>query len=136
MKIKIKSYNAVASWRWNIQPKDKKDNDTVGDESKSKADLSDLDAEVDEDDDDDEEEDVCGICRVAFEGTCPNCKIPGDDCPLSRSLYSYTELRLASLTCCTISFWQMHAYCKYEKALKAVSTTQALAVVLTPPCSP
>lgn len=88
MKIKIKSYNAVASWRWNIQPKDKKAGDeTIGDQSKSKADLSDLDAEVDEDEDDDEEEDVCGICRVAFEGTCPNCKIPGDDCPLSESVF-------------------------------------------------
>jgi anaphase-promoting complex subunit 11 len=90
MKIKIKSYNAVASWRWNIKPKDKTGNETTaGDQSKSKADLSDLDAEVDDDDDDDEEEDVCGICRVAFEGTCPNCKIPGDDCPLSEQASVY-----------------------------------------------
>eukprot|EP00095_Tigriopus_kingsejongensis_P005194 snap_masked-scaffold321_size207582-processed-gene-1.4 protein:Tk05194 transcript:snap_masked-scaffold321_size207582-processed-gene-1.4-mRNA-1 annotation:"anaphase-promoting complex subunit 11" len=27
-------------------------------------------------------DDTCGICRVAFEGCCPDCKIPGDDCPL------------------------------------------------------
>jgi anaphase-promoting complex subunit 11 len=89
MKIKVKSYNAVASWRWNIKPKGKNDGKGDNELDKSKADLSDLDAEVNDDDDDDEEEDVCGICRVAFEGTCPNCKIPGDDCPLSE-LHTYT----------------------------------------------
>ncbi|KAH8927243.1 RING/U-box, partial [Atractiella rhizophila] len=31
---------------------------------------------------DDEEEDVCGICRIAFDGCCSDCKVPGDDCPL------------------------------------------------------
>ncbi|XP_078509927.1 anaphase-promoting complex subunit 11 [Lissotriton helveticus] len=24
----------------------------------------------------------CGICRMAFNGCCPDCKVPGDDCPL------------------------------------------------------
>ena len=27
-------------------------------------------------------DDTCGICRVAFDGCCPDCKLPGDDCPL------------------------------------------------------
>lgn len=27
-------------------------------------------------------EDVCGICRVDFDGTCPDCRRPGDGCPL------------------------------------------------------
>lgn len=27
-------------------------------------------------------DELCGICRVAFEGTCPNCRIPGSACPL------------------------------------------------------
>ncbi|KAL1922037.1 uncharacterized protein VTP21DRAFT_10679 [Calcarisporiella thermophila] len=27
-------------------------------------------------------EDVCGICQNAFDGCCPECKTPGDDCPL------------------------------------------------------
>ena len=27
-------------------------------------------------------DDTCGICRVAFDGCCPDCKIPGDDCPV------------------------------------------------------
>ena len=26
-------------------------------------------------------EDVCGICRDSFDGCCPVCKYPGDDCP-------------------------------------------------------
>ncbi|KAJ5605265.1 hypothetical protein N7510_010419 [Penicillium lagena] len=28
------------------------------------------------------EDDVCGICRVQFDSTCPTCKFPGDDCSL------------------------------------------------------
>ncbi|TFB02537.1 Anaphase-promoting complex subunit 11 [Trichoderma ghanense] len=28
------------------------------------------------------EDDVCGICQVHFDGTCPTCKYPGDDCSL------------------------------------------------------
>lgn len=31
------------------------------------------------------DDDVCGICRVQFDGTCPTCKFPGDDCPLCMS---------------------------------------------------
>ena len=27
-------------------------------------------------------DDTCGICRVAFDGCCPDCRLPGDDCPL------------------------------------------------------
>lgn len=27
-------------------------------------------------------DELCGICRVSFDGTCPNCKYPGDDCPI------------------------------------------------------
>ncbi|EKX37890.1 hypothetical protein GUITHDRAFT_77645 [Guillardia theta CCMP2712] len=28
------------------------------------------------------EDDACGICRLAFDGCCPDCRIPGDDCPI------------------------------------------------------
>lgn len=31
------------------------------------------------------EDEVCGICRVQFDGTCPTCKFPGDDCALRES---------------------------------------------------
>ena len=48
MKVKIKKWNAVATWRWD-QPEDE----------------------------------LCGICRVQYDGTCPTCKFPGDDCALS-----------------------------------------------------
>ncbi|RAL37548.1 hypothetical protein DM860_000242 [Cuscuta australis] len=30
----------------------------------------------------DAQDETCGICRMAFDGCCPDCKIPGDDCPL------------------------------------------------------
>ena len=34
------------------------------------------------------ENEVCGICRNHFEAACQQCKMPGDDCPLSiRSFY-------------------------------------------------
>lgn len=55
MKVTVKHWHAVASWRW----------DTGNTEE------------------DGEEGDVCGICRVPYEGCCPGCKMPGDDCPLS-----------------------------------------------------
>ena len=54
MKVHIKHWSAVAQWRWNTGNTDP-----------------------------DDEGDVCGICRVPYEGCCPSCKMPGDDCPLS-----------------------------------------------------
>ncbi|RDK42497.1 hypothetical protein M752DRAFT_251638 [Aspergillus phoenicis ATCC 13157] len=47
MKVTIKEWNAVATWRWDMP-----------------------------------DDEVCGICRVQFDGTCPTCKFPGDDCSL------------------------------------------------------
>ena len=32
-------------------------------------------------------DDNCGICRMAFDGCCPDCKIPGDDCPLGEGFH-------------------------------------------------
>lgn len=56
MKVTVKRWQAIAQWRWDTgQSRDDQDGD----------------------------EDVCGICRVAYEGCCPSCKMPGDDCPLS-----------------------------------------------------
>ncbi|XP_011206642.1 PREDICTED: anaphase-promoting complex subunit 11 [Bactrocera latifrons] len=46
MKLTIKSWTGVATWRW-----------IANDEN-------------------------CGICRMSFESTCPECSLPGDDCPL------------------------------------------------------
>lgn len=52
MKVNILEWNAVSTWHWH---------------------LSDDAGYVDE---------LCGICRVSFDGTCPECKYPGDECPL------------------------------------------------------
>ena len=30
------------------------------------------------------EDDVCGICQNQFDGTCPTCKYPGDECSLCK----------------------------------------------------
>ncbi len=27
----------------------------------------------------------CGICRLSFDGCCPDCRVPGDDCPLGET---------------------------------------------------
>lgn len=47
MKVKVKSWTAVAVWKW-----------VANDETE------------------------CGICRLPFDGCCPDCRLPGDDCPL------------------------------------------------------
>ena len=57
MKVKIKSWHAIAQWQWDTGNADHDEGDGEGD--------------------------VCGICRVPYEGCCPTCKVPGDDCPLS-----------------------------------------------------
>lgn len=33
------------------------------------------------------EDDVCGICQNHFDGTCPTCRYPGDECSLCESTY-------------------------------------------------
>ncbi|PAV19073.1 anaphase-promoting complex subunit Apc11 [Pyrrhoderma noxium] len=58
MKVRINRWHAIANWLW--------DTGTRGENE----------------DGEDGEGDVCGICRVPFEGCCPQCKLPGDDCPL------------------------------------------------------
>ncbi|XP_043570753.1 anaphase-promoting complex subunit 11 isoform X2 [Chiloscyllium plagiosum] len=42
----------------------------------------------------------CGICRTAFNGCCPDCKVPGDDCPLvwdQKTRYPYLSLGFLQL---------------------------------------
>ncbi|XP_019638465.1 PREDICTED: anaphase-promoting complex subunit 11-like [Branchiostoma belcheri] len=53
MKVTVKSWTAVASWRWMAN------------------------------------DDNCGICRMPFDATCSECKLPGDDCPLVFSLFPH-----------------------------------------------
>jgi len=74
MKVTVKDWHAVAHWRWATgKDKDKEIAATTTNEPTVDATTQ---------DDDEDEEDLCGICRVPFEGCCPNCKVPGDDCPL------------------------------------------------------
>ncbi|KAF6167233.1 hypothetical protein GIB67_029871, partial [Kingdonia uniflora] len=35
----------------------------------------------------DAQDEACGICRMAFDGCCPDCKHPGDDCPIRALKY-------------------------------------------------
>lgn len=63
MKVTITAVRPVAYWKWDTSSEPHKP--FIYDEY--------------EEDDDDE----CGICRLAFESCCPECKVPGDDCPLS-----------------------------------------------------
>lgn len=58
MKVKIVDWHAVTIWHWKLESSDSASGQTNY---------------LDE---------LCGICRVAFDGTCPNCKYPGDECPI------------------------------------------------------
>ncbi|CUS22638.1 LAQU0S06e02564g1_1 [Lachancea quebecensis] len=57
MQLEFKKVYPVFSWSWDIPGDDGADRE-IGDE------------------------DLCGICRVSYNGTCPGCKYPGDNCPL------------------------------------------------------
>lgn len=84
MKVTILTYNAVAAWKWNTSTEPHKIHVHA---------ERDEDGEIEEEEEDD---DVCGICQQAYEGTCPECKVPGDDCPLSEftlSLKQFTQAR-------------------------------------------
>ena len=67
MKVIVKNWNAVGQWRWDL----------------GSGSSAPFDPFAQTGEDEDGEGDVCGICRVSYEGCCPSCKTPGDDCPLS-----------------------------------------------------
>jgi anaphase-promoting complex subunit 11 len=74
MKITYNTYHAVGSWRWDLQPPAEGEGAT-----KTEPEIDDeADTGSEEEEDEDEEED-----EVEFESSCPGCKVPGDDCPLS-----------------------------------------------------
>jgi hypothetical protein len=80
MKITYNAYHAVGSWRWDLQPPS--EGEGAAKTEPELDDEADSDSE-DEEDEDEEEDEVCGICQLEFESSCPGCKVPGDDCPLS-----------------------------------------------------
>ena len=53
MKVIIKRWHAVATWRWEVN------------------------------------DERCGICYTAFEACCPDCNVPGDDCPPGKLQATY-----------------------------------------------
>lgn len=73
MKVKIKKWAAVATWRWDIP-----------------------------------DDDVCGICQIHFDGSCPSCRFPGDDCALCGLLpYSYKTRETNNEMLTAISIWKV-----------------------------
>lgn len=94
MKVTVNSYNAIAVWRWDLKagaPGSRSNRAAAGDDAamrdvKDGAEGEEQQAEEEdeeEEEEDDDDDDVCGICRVAYDGACPDCKAPGDGCPLS-----------------------------------------------------
>ncbi|KZS90364.1 RING finger domain-containing protein [Sistotremastrum niveocremeum HHB9708] len=71
MKVTVKRWHAIAQWQWD-----------TGTRSDPNTEQEGAGNQTQNDDDEDGDGDVCGICRVAYEGCCPTCKVPGDDCPL------------------------------------------------------
>lgn len=69
-KVEIKKYRATGVWKWDVphsKPASRNRNNTT---------LL-------------EESEDCGICRQAFDATCPDCLLPGEDCPPVRGNCSH-----------------------------------------------
>ncbi|KAH9262828.1 hypothetical protein BASA82_000154 [Batrachochytrium salamandrivorans] len=68
-KVEIKKYRATGVWKMGrpaLQVRVKNRNTTLMEESED-----------------------CGICRQAFDATCPDCLLPGEDCPPVRGNCSH-----------------------------------------------
>lgn len=87
MKVNIKEWNAVATWRWDMP-----------------------------------EDDVCGICRVQFDGTCPTCKYPGDECTLCMVMYYNSSISWLIGN----SNWQMWPFVPYGTRLHSIGPLSIL----------
>ncbi|KAI5961823.1 APC11 [Candida pseudojiufengensis] len=59
MKVKVLEWKGYCTWHWDLAS-------ASGSESNEQSYV----------------EELCGICRVSFDGACPNCKYPGDECPV------------------------------------------------------
>eukprot|EP00758_Cryptobia_borreli_P013539 Tbor_TRINITY_DN5845_c0_g1::TRINITY_DN5845_c0_g1_i1::g.6520::m.6520/K03358/APC11; anaphase-promoting complex subunit 11 len=76
MSVEITKIQLVAKWVWDI-PSDETSTDKRNN-CESPMHPSSTDDEV------------CGICRLLYTDSCPNCKIPGDDCPLATGKCRHT----------------------------------------------
>ncbi|KAL6950964.1 hypothetical protein ACO0QE_000248 [Hanseniaspora vineae] len=72
MKVEFKKVHCVCAWSWDIH---QTENDLRVDETHEAQQTRQID-------NNDEEEDVCGICRVTYNGMCPNCTDPQIPCCL------------------------------------------------------
>ncbi|KAI5957350.1 APC11 [Candida jiufengensis] len=57
MKVKVVKWTGYCTWHWDLASSTNSDGSGYV-------------------------EDTCGICRVSFDGACPTCKYPGDECPV------------------------------------------------------
>lgn len=60
-------------------------------------------------------ESVCGICQHPYEGACPICRFPGDDCPLSMFPYRVRTICNYSVGCLSSCF----SYALYSQVVRA-----------------
>ena len=67
LKVNIRGWNGVCTWKWVAN------DDTCGIKNSAQLLNKELNLQM---------FGFLGICRVPFDGCCPDCKLPGDDCPL------------------------------------------------------
>ncbi len=109
MKVRVVNFHSVAHWRWNLNQNVKSNaSSNNNNASASSATLGivptplgggnmhgsrqievvaavDNKAEendIDEKEEADEDDDCCPICRRYYDLSCPDCKHPGEDCPI------------------------------------------------------
>ncbi|KAF7126642.1 hypothetical protein RHSIM_Rhsim11G0105600 [Rhododendron simsii] len=58
----------------------------------------------------DAQDETCGICRMAFDGCCPDCKLPGDDCPLTIVKLHYMSKMSNNMFCLAVWGACNHAF--------------------------
>lgn len=86
MKFSVVAFHPVAAWKWDTSSEPHKLYHYASRPSDEPGAATGYD-----DDDEDEDDDLCGICQAAFEACCPECKVPGDDCPLSESFLPHSK---------------------------------------------
>ncbi|KAI8611747.1 anaphase-promoting complex subunit 11 [Chytriomyces sp. MP71] len=84
MKVKIRKWDGVAVWKWDTRAALLQQGQSLntGASAAAAATGTTVTAAGDEDNDEDDDDDVCGICRAAFDGCCPDCRVPGDECAI------------------------------------------------------
>ncbi|KAI3407006.2 APC11 [Candida oxycetoniae] len=71
MKVSVIEWKGYCTWHWDLS--------TAGAGAEAEAEATSVNKEGSAGS---YVEELCGICRVSFEGACPSCKYPGDGCPL------------------------------------------------------